>query len=104
MSDWQRRESGLIVPAEVAPKKPRMTRDEYMAAHVACPQCFGRDVEQTCVGYLPGDYVEPFQDSNRASCGCGWSGIVHDLVAGVGHTCEPKSMCAKQGENDRGQN
>ena len=88
MSDWQKRDSGLIVPVEVVPKKPRMTREEYLAAHVVCPECFSETIEQTCVGFLPWDYAEPFQDSNRAACGCGWSGIVHDLIAKKVESCE----------------
>ena len=41
-----------------------------------CPECNGQagDVEHTCIGMLGG------KNTNRASCGCGWIGIVDELA------------------------
>lgn len=48
--------------------------DEYRKEHVCCPECGSTLLEVTCVGYL-GE-----KDENRATCTCGWEGIVDDLI------------------------
>jgi|JI10StandDraft_1071094.scaffolds.fasta_scaffold793794_2 hypothetical protein len=62
-------------------KKP--TQAELMALyypqHCCCPTCGGCNLETTCVGYMFKD-LETAEDSNKATCECGWRGIVHDLV------------------------
>lgn len=48
---------------------------EYRERHAVCPRCHGEDIEQTTLGFVLAVY-----DTNRASCSCGWKGIVDDLV------------------------
>jgi hypothetical protein len=78
MSEFHQLNSGLIVPVENKPVA-HMTREQYMAAHSVCPNCFNANIETTCVGYSASDYGGSFQDTNRAYCSGGWSGIVHEL-------------------------
>ena len=51
-------------------------RAKYDQEHKCCPRCGGSmgELEVTCKGI-----VGP-PDTNRASCGCGWVGIVDELV------------------------
>lgn len=53
-----------------------MITKDYYEQHAVCPRCFSRDkaLEQGTVGTLL-DY-----DQNRATCDCGWRGIVHELI------------------------
>jgi hypothetical protein len=53
--------------------------DMYYPKHCCCPSCGSDSIETTCVGYMFED-IETAKDGNRATCGCGWRGIVHDLV------------------------
>ncbi len=50
---------------------------EYYKQHAVCPKC-GSGVGQTLGAYL----YEP--DRNHCWCECGWTGIIHDLVAKKG--------------------
>jgi hypothetical protein len=54
------------------------TMADYYLAHSVCPTCGQDDIERTCIGYVFYD-IEKFKDENRATCACGWKGIVHDL-------------------------
>lgn len=49
--------------------------DEYYEKHEVCPKCFSDYIEMTTKGIIIGDV-----DDNRATCECGWTGIVNDLV------------------------
>lgn len=51
---------------------------QYYNKHRFCPQCGNEEVSRTCVGSLRVSIVSP--DTNKATCKCGWVGIVHDLV------------------------
>jgi len=79
LMQWQEG-NGLVVPVE-RPKKPTQKdlMDLYYPMHSCCPECGSGSIEQTCVGYMFND-IETAKDRNSASCGCGWNGIVHDLV------------------------
>jgi hypothetical protein len=72
--------NGLVVPIE-KPKKPtrKELMDMYYLMHCRCPSCGSNNIASTCVGYAFND-IETAKDENRAMCGCGWRGIVHDLV------------------------
>jgi hypothetical protein len=77
---FQQRKSGLIVPA--APPRRHSQAEihrEYDRLHCRCPQCGGDNFEVTCLGFVFVN-LESAVDSNHVQCGCGWSGIVHDLV------------------------
>ena len=50
-------------------------RIQYYKDHKCCPLCSNEEIERTCMGFIIGD-----KDINRASCRCGWKGIVNDLV------------------------
>jgi len=55
----------------------------YRKLHCLCPVCEGNQtIEQTCIGmvYSQDIKVEEMNDKNRASCGCGWVGTVHELT------------------------
>lgn len=45
----------------------------YYENHRFCPICGNNKLEYTCVGYLD-------IDRNRATCICGWRGIVDNLI------------------------
>lgn len=72
--------NGLIVPVEQT-KRPTQKdiMGMYYPQHCCCPSCGSNNIETTCVGYKFND-IETAKDCNRAICGCGWRGIVHDLV------------------------
>jgi ArsR family metal-binding transcriptional regulator len=53
---------------------------EYKHRHAVCPQCGGKQFEQTCMGFIMTD-LETHVDRNVCKCLCGWRGYVHDLVA-----------------------
>lgn len=53
----------------------------YHELHRACPICGSTSIETTCVGHIMLD-LETARDSNNATCLCGWSGEVHDMVSG----------------------
>ena len=57
-------------------------RDHYYRMRRCCPRCKGKRIYQTYVGYVfDFDHPESFRDDNEATCqGCGWKGVVHDLV------------------------
>ena len=71
------------VPVEDLPE-PLMDYDTFMIFyrehHESCPKCGGLNIEQGAVEYL---YIvgkaSEYVDENKASCDCGWVGIVHDL-------------------------
>lgn len=52
---------------------------QYRLNHQCCPSCGGTDIHTTTIGYI---LIDPatYKDCNRASCFCGWDGIVHNLV------------------------
>lgn len=54
-------------------------QDRYGAAHKLCPACRASDIERTCVGQIPMAGLE-IKDHNRATCKCGWVGIVDELT------------------------
>jgi len=75
--NFNRSESGLYLPSpppKTVDEIAREQRQAYYDAHRRCPRCGSNQIERTTVGYI----VPP--DENRATCGCGWTGIVHDLV------------------------
>lgn len=50
----------------------------YYRKHKACPECGCTHTSQTLHGI---QYEPEIYDDNRADCsGCGWEGIVHQLV------------------------
>lgn len=50
----------------------------YNSEHSCCPSCGNDNIERTCIGYFFYD-IKTFKDENRATCSCGWKGVVHDL-------------------------
>ena len=52
---------------------------EYHELHNSCPKCGSSHIISTLMGYIY-DNLETFENRNEARCGCGWRGIVHDLV------------------------
>ncbi len=82
MSNWHE-SNGIILPVE-KPTKPTQKHigDMYEQMHRYCPSCGSSNIEMTCIGYLFTD-IETAVDRNKAICGCGWSGIVHQLVGSV---------------------
>ena len=54
-----------------------LSRNAYYLMHSLCPNCGRGDVERTCLGYI--FYGAKTKDENRATCSCGWKGIVHEL-------------------------
>lgn len=79
MSNWSE-SNGIILPAE-KPSKPtqKQVADMYEQMHRYCPSCGSGNIEMTCIGYVFAD-IETAVDRNKAMCGCGWRGIVHELV------------------------
>lgn len=59
----------------------RLAIQNYYDGHRACPACGIVDgMETTCVGMIDYPETDPrYRDRNRATCSCGWVGIVHDL-------------------------
>ena len=55
---------------------------EYNRLHACCPQCGSSSIEQTLMGHvLPEDAtLNDINDTNTASCGCGWKGVVHKML------------------------
>lgn len=51
-----------------------LERELYRMNHRCCPVCGDDNIETTCMGFLG------LVDRNKAGCGCGWKGIVHDMV------------------------
>lgn len=51
----------------------------YYESHAACPKCGSTGLGSTLVGYIVVD-MKSFKDENSVWCGCGWTGITHDLV------------------------
>lgn len=79
MTEFNENPKGILVPKDPPPPPPEpegplASTPEYWELHALCPNCYASDFETTCVGY--GGTV----DGNRVRCGCGWTGIVHDLV------------------------
>ncbi len=57
-----------------------MSKETYYQEHSACPTCGSDDIESTCAGRIYQEGI-PYKDSNKSVChGCGWVGLVHDLV------------------------
>lgn len=54
----------------------------YYREHKRCPACRNETLRQSYVGFIEDgdDIFKPYKDTNKASCKCGWEGIVHDLV------------------------
>lgn len=54
---------------------------EYENQHQVCPDCGSKSIESTTIGYIVpnGDYTN-HKDNNAARCGCGWKGVVHNLL------------------------
>lgn len=61
----------------------RNGRANYYAMHSCCPSCGNDKLAQTYVGYVF-NIRDPksYKDENQSICGCGWAGIVHDLISG----------------------
>ena len=55
-----------------------MTHTQYNILHQACPDCGNTELIQTCKGAMISNHQS--EDTNQAQCGCGWSGITHELV------------------------
>lgn len=54
---------------------------EYNQKHIACPVCGSTHIRSHMVGFaLDVEHPEAYRDENQATCECGWSGRVHDLV------------------------
>jgi len=55
---------------------------EYNRLHEVCPVCGSNSYSCTLAGYIVNmDHPETYKDSNNIECmGCGFKGIVHDLV------------------------
>lgn len=53
---------------------------EYYENHAACPECGNDDMEVTTMASGPSLNQRGGPDRNRASCKCGWRGIVDDRV------------------------
>jgi len=54
---------------------------KYYPLHRYCPKCGSDYMEQTTMGSMFIS-LETARDSNSSICGgCGWEGIVHDLVS-----------------------
>jgi hypothetical protein len=55
---------------------------DYSIDHVACPKCLRKDtVARTLAGSIHQQLVGAvLKDQNHATCDCGWTGIVHDMV------------------------
>lgn len=52
-------------------------------AHAACPMCGNTSIMQTLAGSI-WHAGKPYRDDiNRAECGCGWLGMVNQLVPDV---------------------
>jgi hypothetical protein len=64
---------------------------QYANLHAVCPECKGHrgDMDQTCVGYSYTDLATA-RNGNSARCGCGWSGVVHDLVPEIDGAGDPR--------------
>jgi hypothetical protein len=60
----------------------KKVKDDYYEVHKACPSCGNTSTSQTYVGgsipVVGHEYVHT--DPNRATCNCGWQGMVEDLV------------------------
>lgn len=56
-----------------------MNREEFNRLHKACPKCGDVELGSTYVGVVEVD-GEYFDDINRVSCSCGWSGKAYELV------------------------
>jgi len=77
-----------------------MNSNEYHKYHRVCPACGGKDekgnergLEVTLLGIIKGD------DTNRASCACGWQGTGHDLVPEKScETCDLFGVRSKETE------
>lgn len=58
--------------------KSASIQERYYDNHKRCPNCGNTKLSQTYVGFIiqsPHD-----TDTNKVTCKCGWTGIVHDLV------------------------
>lgn len=74
--------SGLLLPTPKPPTPEERRAEAYRAyrkLHERCPQCGGNNIETTCVGYIMAD-PSTYENRNRATCQCGWRGVVHDMV------------------------
>jgi hypothetical protein len=82
---FARTKSGLLLPTPKppTPEERQAARTEayrqYGELHKCCPQCGGKNICQTCIGYVMTD-PSKYEDRNQATCQCGWRGVVHDMV------------------------
>jgi hypothetical protein len=53
-------------------------RKQYYEKHSCCPQCGNNKTSQTYMLIICPSDENP--DYNKATCKCGWSGEVHQLV------------------------
>lgn len=53
---------------------------QYDDQHTYCPECGGENISHTLKGIMLPDDHSKYRDTNRATCQCGWEGIVHDLT------------------------
>ena len=61
-------------------EKKRITKEEFYATHVACPDCDNTELQVTLVSVIDWgeeDFVDNF---NRVKCKCGWEGLYGDLL------------------------
>ena len=69
-----------MVKGYTGPKKiQNMNLKEWDFNHAACPKCGSTEVKRTTIGIpeIDGEYDDHI---NTAECGCGWSGMVKELV------------------------
>lgn len=52
--------------------------ETYQQAHRSCPRC-GKTHNKGLSTFVPVEAPEQYRDEHRATCTCGWKGIVHDL-------------------------
>lgn len=77
---FKRQSNGLMIPNVIAkPMTNTQIHEIYETLHCCCPKCGSQDIETTCMGYYFTS-LETACDRNRASCVCGWIGILHDLT------------------------
>jgi hypothetical protein len=80
MSKWTQLSSGIVIPGLSMDERRQIARDKYYSQHSLCPACRSSSLETTTIGCISANPDEHF-DSNTATCECGWSGPIDDLVA-----------------------
>jgi hypothetical protein len=58
--------------------------EHYHEQHKFCPKCGGsrNKMDITMIGFMINwKYPENYKDKNIATCKCGWTGTVHELIS-----------------------